>query len=89
MSHIFVLLLYCNLTRLQNKYKSFGCKGNNFNLLKKQNSQIGHWYKLLFEAISIFGEIVKSNDIFYTCMDCKLLFDTFTPIFTYPFSTTT
>ena len=92
-SHIFVLLMYCNLTDLQYKYKRFGCRerDNEQSLeeLKKSNSEIAHWHRFLIETVFFFGDIVIPKQVFFTGINVKLSFQTFTPLFNAPFSTTT
>merc|ERR550525_1723063 len=69
-SHIFVLLMYCNETILQYKYKKFGCRKMNENQtteeFKAMNAEIGHWSNFLFQAIMFFGTRVTSKNVFYT-----------------------
>ena len=97
-SHIFVLMTYCNETEMQRKYKQFGCRDDSiirsaqdprFARLKRRNAQIAHWYKLLYEAVEFYGERVTTEHKFYTGMGVRLLFDSFTPQFNAPLSTTT
>merc|ERR1712062_969422 len=91
-SHIFVLLMYCNETILQYKYKKFGCRKVNEEMTRKEfkamNAEIGHWYQLLFEAITFFGTKVTPTNVFYTGLNVKLSFASFVPRFYCPFSTT-
>ena len=96
-AHIFVLLTYCNHSELQYNYKKYGCRASQhmrsfedaeFKLFKQRNSEIGHWYKLLFEAVQFFGDKVGPKDVFYTGLNVRLLFTTFSPHFKCPFSTT-
>eukprot|EP01083_Nonionella_stella_P159197 519078_1 len=91
-AHIVTLMMYCNYTDLQRNYKQFGCREASENetiaefILK--NQQIGHWYKLLYEAIMCYGTQVKHGQIFYTGINIAVSFDTFAPQFKSPFSTT-
>ena len=91
-SHIFVVLMYCNDTKLQYNYKKFGCreryKGQTLEELKKWNREIAHWHRLLFEAVKFFGQLVSPTDVFYTGLNIRLCFHTFSPKFHSPFSTT-
>ena len=99
-SHIFVLLTYCNETELQRKYKKYGCRETKpsttswladaieFQSVKERNVEIAHWYKLLLEAVALYGERVKSSNVFYTGMTVRLLFNTFTPDLKAPISMT-
>merc|ERR1711971_793382 len=69
LSHLFVLLMYCNLTKLQAEYKKHGCRGKirsvvDEEALKKRNSKIGWWYKLIFESVFLWGTKVAAADIF-------------------------
>eukprot|EP01083_Nonionella_stella_P162944 535372_1 len=91
-SHILTLMLYCNFTELQCKYKKEGCREANKNEtiaeFIKRNQEIGHWYKLLSEAIRFYGTKVKHGQVFYTGINIPVSFDTYTPRFMCPFSTT-
>ena len=109
LSHLFVLLMYCNLTKLQAEYKKHGCRGRTSGAtitttfphletgnqneimeleeLKKRNSEIGWWYKLIYESIMLWGTPVEVEDIFYTGLDQRMLFDSMVPIWNCPFST--
>ena len=91
-SHIFCLLMYCNLTDLQYRYKKYGCRESevhdSFDDLKKRNRQIAIWHRLLFEAVLFFGERVKSKKVFYTGLNVRLSFETFKPLIYAPISTT-
>ena len=92
-SHIFVLLMHCNLTDLQCKYKKFGCRESEvhktFEDLKAWNREIAIWHRLLIEAVTFFGEMVRPKQIFYTGLDKKLSFETFAFDINTPISTTT
>ena len=91
-THIFVVLMYCNDTKLQYNYKKFGCreryKGQTLEELKNWNREIAHWHRLLFEAVKFFGDLVSPKDVFYTGLNIRLCFHTFSPKFHSPFSTT-
>ena len=91
-SHIFVLLMYCNLTDLQYKYKKFGCrerdKDQSLEELKEMNQEIAHWHRLLDEVVLFFGDNVTPKQMFFTGLNAKLSFETFAPSFNAPFSTT-
>ena len=74
-SHIFVLLTYCNNTKLQYLYKKHACreskpiksyKDKAFKKLKMRNREVGHWYKLLFEAVECYGSLVTEKDVSYS-----------------------
>ncbi len=92
-SHLLVLLMYCNLDTLQRVYKAQGCRSIKANEsledIKVRNKEIGHWYQTLFETIEFYGTDVSEKDIFYTGMNIRVVFDTFAPEFTCPVSTTT
>ena len=92
-SHIIVLLLYCNETELQYKYKKYGTrktsKKQTFEEFKELNSEIGIWYRLLNEVIEFFGERCSAKHVFFTGLNARLSFASFAPIFKAPFSTTT
>eukprot|EP01083_Nonionella_stella_P055402 146159_1 len=91
-SHVFTLMLYCNFTDLQRNYKKHGCREANKDEtiaeFIKRNREIGHWFKLLSEAIECYGTEVEHGQIFYTGIDIPVAFDTYTPRFMCPFSTT-
>eukprot|EP01083_Nonionella_stella_P301691 1036398_1 len=91
-SHIMVLMMYCNLSDLQHHYKKMGCREDHPNedsaALIKRNQEIGHWYKLLNEAVWIYGTQVTNDQVFYTGINIRVSFDTYTPYFRCPFSTT-
>ena len=91
-AHIVVLLMYCNHTDLQYKYKKFGCRKRSDEQTKEDfksmNSEIGHFYRLLTEVVNVFGCFANSNNVFYTGLNVKLSFSNFSPEFLCPFSTT-
>ena len=91
-SHIFVLLMHCNLTELQCKYKKYGCRESEvhetFEDLKAWNREIAIWHRLLTEAVCFFGERVRPKQVFYTGLDRKLSFETFAFEINTPISTT-
>ena len=95
LSHLFVLLMYCNLTQLQTDYKKHGCRekaGEPFDLsalnaLMLRNSEIGWWYKLIFETVMLWGTRVTVNDVFYTGLNKPMLFESMAPGWFCPFST--
>ena len=92
-SHIVVLLMYCNETDLQYKYKKYGTrkmsKKQTMKEFKEMNSEIGIWYTLLFEVVTMFGTFCSPKNVFYTGLNVRLSFESFAPIFRAPFSTTT
>ena len=95
MSHMMVILMYTNYTDLQHDYKKIGCResdGNNYGeTLREKNKEIGHWYRLFFESVEIYGHRTKQRQIFYTGMKSMkygMVFPTFTPYFRCPISTT-
>ena len=91
-AHIFSLLMYCNDTDLQYKYKKFGCRESDAHQsledLKESNAEVAWWYKLLVEMVHMFGEKVRANQVLFTGLNVKLGFQTFAPVFNAPFSTT-
>ena len=91
-AHIFSLLMYCNDTDLQYKYKKYGCRESDTHQsledLKQSNAEIAIWYKLLVEVVHLFGERVHAKQVLYTGLNVKLCFETFAPLFYAPFSTT-
>ena len=92
-SHIVVLLMYCNETELQYKYKKYGTRRTNKKQTKKQckemNSEIGIWYRMLNEVIEFFGSRCSPKNVFFTGLNVRLSFVSFAPLFNAPFSTTT
>ena len=92
-SHIVVLLMYCNETDLQYKYKKYGTrktsKKQTLKEFKEMNSEIGIWYRMLFEVIEFFGVQCSPKNVFYTGLNVRLSFANFAPVFRAPFSTTT
>ena len=92
-SHLLALMMYCNLTKLQYNYKRFCCRKMNDDDDEKQlinrHKEISCWYKLLVEAVEFFGDRVQSGEIYYTGINTRLVFNTFTPRFYAPISTTT
>ena len=91
-SYIFVLLMYCNLTDLQYKYKKIGCRERDSEQtledLIESNREIAIWYRLLFEVVHFFGELASAKQIYYTGLSTKLAFPSFAPVFNCPISTT-
>ena len=91
-SHIFVLLMHCNLTDLQCKYKKFGCRESEvhetFEDLKVWSREIAIWHRLLIEAVHFYGERLQPKQVFYTGLDKKLSFGSFAFDIKTPISTT-
>lgn len=96
-SHIFVLLMYCNFTALQSAYKKMGCRETKdiqsvldpeFDSFRESNREIAWWYRLINESVILWGDRVKNNDVFYTGLDCKMVFESMMPMWHCPFSTT-
>ena len=91
-SHIFALLMYCNLTDLQYRYKKFGCRESDvhksFEDLKRWNREVAIWHCLLIEAVMFFGNKVGPKQVFYTGLNVKLAFQTFALRIHVPVSTT-
>ena len=96
-SHIVVLLMYCNHTDLQNDYKKKGCRemvdiqsfeDTEFTALKSRNTEIAWWYRLITESVLFWGNRARPHHTFYTGLNIPLLFDTFSPNFFSIFSTT-
>ena len=54
-----------------------------------RHREIANWYKLLYEAVWFYGSKVKEGQKFYTGLNIRLGFETFSPRFYCPFSTTT
>ena len=91
--HIFVLLMYCNLTDLQYKYKKIGCRERDSEQTLEElvdwNKEIWHWHRYFYIAVYMFGDRAVPSHVFYTGLSTKLSFPSFAPIFNAPFSTTT
>ena len=91
-SHIVVLLMYCNDTQLQYKYKKFGTRKTNREQtnedFKEMNAEIGIWYRLLCEVVALFGSVCHPKNVFFTGLNVRLSFTSFAPRFKAPFSTT-
>ena len=91
-SYIFVLLMYCNLTDLQYKYKKIGCRERDgeqtLEELIESNREIAIWHRLLFEVVHFFGDLASSKQVYYTGLSTKLAFPSFAPVFNCPISTT-
>eukprot|EP01084_Bolivina_argentea_P269801 458633_1 len=92
-SHVLVLLMHCNFDKLQRVYKAKGCRKikqtEPLNKIKERNKEIGHWYSLLWEVIYFYGDMAASGDVFYMGLNIEVVFNTYTPVFTSPVSTTT
>ena len=92
-SHIIVLFLYCNFSSLQYEYKKYGTRYHSnkqsFEDLKEKQKEIYHWYRLLFQLCTFYGQSTKGGDIFYTGLNIRLTFKTFNPEFYAPISTST
>ena len=69
-SHIVVLLMYCNNTKLQYEYKKMGCRERDSHQtlddLKRWNREIAHFHRLLVEVVYLWGDRVTPNQVFYT-----------------------
>ena len=84
--------MYTNLGELQCHYKKHGTRNlhpyqSKKDIMEKHN-EIWHWYKLLQETVLLYGTQPNPGQIFWTGMSCRLLFDSFTPRFWSPISTT-
>ena len=92
LSHIMVVLFYCNFDALQRKFKQ-QCrpthKKESRQSLNERNSEIGHWFSLLKEVCWFYGQAMKPGDIFYHGINKTLLFTQFHARFRFPLSTTT
>ena len=90
--YIFVLLMYCNLTDLQYKYKKIGCRERDdeqtLEELIEWNKEIAIWHRHLFEVVHFFGELASPHQVYYTGLNTKLAFPSFAPVFNCPISTT-
>eukprot|EP01084_Bolivina_argentea_P145624 255204_1 len=89
-NHMICLLIYCNYTDIQHKYKQH-CRpydGENTNIFIKRNAEIAIWCRYLVECCCIYGERMNENDVLYTGLTSKLLFDSFDSYFYCPLSTT-
>eukprot|EP01083_Nonionella_stella_P082752 228487_1 len=91
-SHLMVLIMYSDFSDLQYYYKKMGCREYHPNedsaVFVQRHQEIAHWYKLLNEAIGVYGTRVTPGQVFYTGINIRVLFDTYTPYFRCPFSTT-
>ena len=81
-AHLMSLLMYCNDTTLQYEFKKQGCRESvplqsvrdpEFAKWKARNAEIGHWYKLLLEAVEMFGTFATAKDVFFTGLGARLL----------------
>eukprot|EP01084_Bolivina_argentea_P012499 23403_1 len=91
LSHIMVLLFYCNFDSLQRKFKQ-ECRPIHRNetreSLNKRNSEIGHWFSFLKEVCWFYGQAMKEDDVFYHGINRTLLFNQLHARFRFPLSTT-
>merc|ERR1712130_553921 len=90
--------MYTDLDKLQNEYKKKGCRESSeihsyadlaFIELKDNHRQISWWYKLLVECVTFWGTDASPQCTYYTGLNCPLVFDSLSPNFLSPFSTTT
>ena len=87
-SHLMTILFYTNYEYLQYNFQNEGCcynKEKDFKLLRENNAEIGWWYKLFTEAISLYGEIpssqqYKNQTIYFHALSKKTLFSNFVRI---------
>eukprot|EP01084_Bolivina_argentea_P008705 16285_1 len=90
-NHMICLLVYCNYTELQRKFKQY-CrpyKDEHIKVFINRNREIAFWSRYLFESCSIYGEKMSESDVLYTGLTCKLLFNSFDSTYFYcPLSTT-
>ena len=96
-AHIFVLLMYCDYTVLQNLYKKNGCRPTtdiqsfddpNFKKFKETHKEIAWWYRLMRDGVLYWGTQTNEGDIFYTGLDRRMVFSTMNPQWNCPVSTT-
>ena len=95
-AHIMVVIMYTDLDDLQREYKKKACREStafrtyaDFQELKDRHSEISWWYKLLFESVEFWGSRTTPTDVFFTGLNCRLVFDSVTQSFLCPISTTT
>lgn len=91
-AHIMSLLFYVNFKDLQYAFKTNGCrkfnKKESMQSVKERNKNIGNWYKLFTECITLYGDITNETQIFYHGLDKRILLNAFTPNFNCMISTT-
>eukprot|EP01083_Nonionella_stella_P023106 63903_1 len=90
--HMMVLKLYTNDSTLQFKFKKHGTRkiaqSDSVKNIKDRNTEIAHWFRLLYESVLMFGAETKRTDTFYHGVSVPLLFDQLSPRFNAPISTT-
>eukprot|EP01084_Bolivina_argentea_P253045 424949_1 len=90
MDHIICVMSYCNEDEMQRQYKNAFrslSKDTNQNDIRIRQSEIAIWMKLLFEAVSLFGNTFKFNEKVYHGLSCKLKFEFMGNTFSIPTST--
>eukprot|EP01084_Bolivina_argentea_P134146 236682_1 len=89
-NHIIALMVYCNFTYLQFKFKQHCRPYDNESMesFRERNSEIGHWSRYLMECGLIYGDKMNATDTLYTGLTCKLLFNSLNANFYCPLSTT-
>ena len=86
-THVLSILLYCNCTKLQRKMKE-SLRNGNWKQIEYNKRKIHYWMKYLYECITIYGDIMENNQIFYHGIDTILSIPTMQNAITIPFSTT-
>ena len=91
-AHIMSILFYVNYKDLQYAFKTNGCRKlsakETTNTVKRRNKNIGNWYKLFTECITLYGEITNEQQIFYHGLSKRIILDAFKPNFNCMISTT-
>ena len=84
-SHLMVLLFYCNYFELQSQYKANGNRYADIN----SHKPFANFFKLIFEAVEFYGSCASPAILYYHGLSLRFTFSSFTPVFGSVFSTTT
>ena len=90
-NHLICLKIYTDYGNTQKLFKQH-CRKNNaketMKNLSLRNREIAHWCRYLKESCTFFGQKMKKNDVFYTGLKVKLLFNSLKQHFECPLSVT-
>merc|ERR1719361_790758 len=90
LNHLMALILYSDTTDLQRYFKEQARSINDETVKQvlEKVRKFAHWYRLLYEAIWLFGKRLKRGKMVYHGIDFKPMFQKLEYNFNAPLSTT-
>jgi len=86
--HVLALILYSDTTNLQKYFKEHTRATSQQDDIAEKAAKFAHWFRLLHEAVWIFGSDLKEGESVYHGLSHQLLFERFEYNFNAPLSTT-